>query len=299
MSALSLQKKAASLVAAGALAAACSMAALPSQAHAATNITLHNVKDMPFYDDVHIAAKPVWKSTSKVTALGGCQQCDSIWYAEKAWDIQKAGNGILLSDVGTDLDGDSYDIKLVATQVKGIHTEKGTVSLDVRCENYDKAPQVGQKLCINMSSLNAGEATFQVDYLKHGTSKSANVKAVSCVYDIDAWNWGVSSPDFLFNGDEGVAFNNTKADCYVSYSKTMSINTEKGTFCNILRQGTGTGFTGYSGKDLDGAVIALHGSSSYQMTYSGNGAGVDLYFDTQEVPDDPHKTAKVMMNDAG
>lgn len=298
MPALSLQKKAASLIAAGAVAAACSIAAMPAQAHAATNLSLDNVKNLPFYDDAHIAAKPVWQADSKVTSLGGCKQVDSIWYDEKAWDIQKAGNGILLENVGTDLDGDAYDLEMVATDVRGVHTDKGTVSLDVRCEDYDKVPQVGQKLCVNISSLNAGQATFQVSYLKHGTTKAANVKALTCVYDIDAWNWGVSSPDLLFNGNEGVAFSDTEADCYVSYSKTMSINASSGTFCNIRNQGMGTDFVGYSGKDLDGAVVALHGSSSYQMTYSGNGAGVDMYFDTQEIPDDPHKQAKVMMNDA-
>lgn len=129
MTALPLSKRVAALMAAGAVAAACGIvAAMPAQAHAATNLTLDNVKNLPFYDAGHTAAKPVWKSTSKVIAVGGCKQCASIWYDERAWDIQKAGNGILLSDVGTDLDGDPYDIKIVAKSVKGVHTDKGTVS---------------------------------------------------------------------------------------------------------------------------------------------------------------------------
>lgn len=302
MTALPLSKRVAALMAAGAVAAACGIvAAMPAQAHAATNLTLDNVKNLPFYDAGHTAAKPVWKSTSKVIAVGGCKQCASIWYDERAWDIQKAGNGILLSDVGTDLDGDPYDIKIVAKSVKGVHTDKGTVSLDVRSEDYSKVPQAGQSLCINISSMSQGEATFTVSYLKHGASKAASVKGVSCVYDIDAWNWGIDCPDLMFNGNEGVSFANNEGACYVTYSKTMSVNASKGTFCNIASTNTGSwgsSYSGYGGKDLNGAVVALLDSSSYGMTFSGSGAGIDMYFDTQEVPDNPHKEAKVMMNDA-
>ena len=149
--------------------------------------------------------------------------------------------------------------------------------------------------------MSQGEATFTVSYLKHGTSKAASVKGVSCVYDIDAWNWGIDCPDLMFNGNEGVSFANNEGACYVTYSKTMSVNASKGTFCNIASTNTGSwdsSYSGYGGKDLNGAVVALLDSSSYDMTFSGSGAGIDMYFDTQEVPDNPHKEAKVMMNDA-
>lgn len=295
-----IPKKAAALGCAAALAASCCFAALPQQAHAdqAADVTLHAWKDMPFYDDAHIAAKPVWGSTSKVVPLGGIEQCSSIWYAENAWDVRSAGNGLLLSDVGTDLDGDSYDIKIVAERVKGFHTDQGTVSIDVRSNDQSKAPSDGSGLSINLSSKNQAEARFAVSYLKHGTSKAAKVKAVSCVYDIDAWNWGASDPyGLMFNGNEGVSFAGDKADCYVTGSTTMSANADTGDFYNIFKGGMGSSFVGYSGKDPDGAVVALHDSNSYSMAFSGNGAGIDVYFDTQEVPGNPRKEAKVMMNE--
>lgn len=295
-----IPKRAAALGCAAALAASCCMAIAPQQAYAAraTDITLHSWRSMPFYDDAHSAAKPVWKSSSKVVPLGGIGQCSSIWYAEKAWDVRKAGNGLLLSDIGTDLDGDSYDIKIVAKSVKGLHTDRGTVSVDIRSDNQSKAPSVGSGLSINLSSMSHAEASFAISYLKHGTSKAANVKAVSCVYDIDAWNWGdQNSYGLMFGGNEGVSFAGDKADCYVTGSTTMSANVDTGDFFNISKGGSGSSFVGYSGKNPDGAVVALHRSSSYSMAFSGIGAGIDVYFDTQEAPGNPHKEAKVMMNE--
>lgn len=162
MTALPLSKRVAALMAAGAVAAVCGIvAAMPAQAHAATNLTLDNVKNLPFYDAGHTAAKPVWKSTSKVIAVGGCKQCASIWYDERAWDIQKAGNGILLSDVGTDLDGDPKTGKQIS--LEGAYITVGSLNGNPFYGDGSKARYEGVKY--NSSKPNVKSYVMQDNFL--------------------------------------------------------------------------------------------------------------------------------------
>lgn len=259
------------------------------QAHAATNITVKNYTAMPFFTDAQLAAQPKWTSTSKVTAVGGAQQCTSIWgnVNGKAWDFQKAGNGILIQNVGTDLDGDSYDLKIVATSVKGTHTDYGTVGIDVWGETGTKLNK-GTPLWVSVSCMSQGEASMTFSYLKHGTSKAANVKATPTIYDIDSSNWGASCPDLLFNGYEGISLSGQTATCYVNSSSDMKIDKSAGTF-----RYSGDWGPAYNGKDIGGAVTPFFNSSSFTMTFTGFGAGIDIGFDVFKNPGSPSKSAKI------
>ena len=254
-----------------------------------TNITVKNYTAMPFYTDAQLAAQPKWTSSSTVTAVGGTVQCTSIWNNTngKAWDFQKAGNGILIQNVGTDLDGDSYDIKIVANSVKGVHNNYGTVGIDIWGELGSKLSE-GTPIWVSVSCMNQGEASMTFSYLKHGTSKAANVKATPTIYDIDSSNWGASCPDLLFNGYEGISLSGQTATCYVNSSSDMKIDKSAGTF-----RYSGDWGTAYSGKDIGGAVTPFFNSSSFTMTFTGFGSGIDIGFDVFKNPGSPSKSAKI------
>ncbi len=243
---------------------------------AATNITTKNYTNMPFFNEGQLASRLIWSSDSKVTSIGGCQQCASIWnnVNGKAWDLAKAGNGILIQNVGTDLDGNAYDLKIVANSVRGeTDGTHGTVSIDVWGETGVEL-QNGKGIWVSVSSMRGAEAKMTFSYLKHGTSKAANLKATPTIYDIDSSNWGISQPSLLFNGFEGISLSDQTATCYVTYSSEMKINTANGTF-----QYGGDWGNNHSGKDITAAVTPFFDSNSFTMTYSGFGAGVDIGFD--------------------
>ena len=259
--------------------------AVPLQAQAATNITVKNYTEMPFYDEAHLAAQAKWGSNSSVTTFGNTQTCESTYtYSGKTYDIQKAGNGVLIQNVGTDLDGDAYDIKIVANSVKGTHSQYGTVYLQV----YERDPV---RICIG--ARYKGEAKLTFSYLKHGTTKAANIKAAASLYDIDAQ---VLESDFskysdlLFNGREGVSFEGNTATCYIYQPSAFKVDQSKGTFCYNAGQIVGGACTG---KDIKGAVTATFDSSTFTMTYSSYYAGITMWFDSYENPGNPSKSAVI------
>ena len=177
---------------------------------------------------------------------------------------------------------------VTADSVKGnASASNGTVSIDVWGENGTKLSK-GMSLWLSVSMMDKAEAKITLSYLKHGTSKAANVKATPTVYDIDASNWGSSASDLLFNGYEGISLSGQTATCYVNYSSDMTINASAGTF----RYG-GDWMAHYTGKDIRGAVTSFFNSSSFTMTFSGFGAGMDMRFDVNKNPGNPSKAAKI------
>ena len=258
---------------------------MPLRAQAATNITVKNYTEMPFFDDAHLAAQAKWGSNSSVTTFGNTQTCKSYWnYSGTNYDFQKAGNGILIQNVGTDLDGDAYDIKIVANSVKGTHSEYGTVYLQV--QDYMNPLNIG------INTRYKGEAKMTFSYLKHGTSKAANVKAAPTIYDIDARVYPAQDSaysDLLCLGHEGVSFEGQTATCYVNYSSDMKIDKSAGTFYYNGDSANG----GCGDKDLNGAVTAIFNSSSFTMTFSAYHATIGMSFDTYENPGSPSKSAVI------
>ncbi len=256
------------------LGASAVLAAPAEQAEAATGLTVKNYTAMPFFNARQLAASAIFGDDSSTVAVGGAGRCDSIWkYPDQGFAITKAGQGVLLSNVGTDLDGDAYDLKIVATRVIGTNTDYGIVSIDV-WDFSDKLLESGERPSIALGSRKASEADFTVSFLKHGTSKAANVSACPTFYDIDSSNWGVAQPDLLFNGAEGISLAGNTGTCYVTYDEDMAIDASKGNFYTTTDWSTGA-----TGKDPKAAVTMLTNSSSFTVTFSGYHAGVDMTFD--------------------
>ena len=194
---------------------------------------------------------------------------------------------MLIQNVGTDLDGDAYDIKIVANGVKGTHSEYGTVLLEV-IENANNIPG---SILIDFGQRYDGEANFTISYLKHGTTKAANVKAAPTFYDIDARvpeSDYSKFPNLVFNGREGVSFEGNTATCYICQPSAFKVDQSKGAFCYNGERVIGGACTG---KEVKGAVTAIFDSSTFTMTVSAYYAGVHMRFDNYEDPGSPSKSA--------
>lgn len=242
---------------------------------------------MPFFNAKQLAGSATWKGNSSATAIGGAARVTSMWgYPDKAFAIRKAGQGALFQNVGTDLDGSSVDIKVVASRVIGTDTDFGVIELAF-CDASYSGMSTGDQLLIDFSASQNGEADFTVSFLKHGTSKAANVSACPTVYDIDSSNWGWSAPNQLFNGAEGVSLAGNTGTCYVTYDKEMKVDASKGYFYSTTSWNTGA-----TGKDPKGAVTMMTDASSFKITFSAWGAGVDMAFDPFKAIS-PGKTAKI------
>ena len=265
--------------------------AVPLQAQAATNITVKNYTEMPFYDEAQLASIAKWTSESTVTTFGGTGRCTSIWGSAEgdAYDLTKAGNGILIQNVGTDLDGDSYDIKIVANSVYGVATAKGTVTLDVWNGSKTDKLTAGEEIFITMGAYSQGEAKLTFSYLKHGTSKAANVKATPYITDIDCWNYGKNYPKLMFNGNEGLSFEGMTGTVYSTLTSDMKVDESTGSvsYCGSKRNA-------YKSGDVDGTVTAFFNTSSFTVLFSGINCGLDMRFDrTFTNPGTPVKSAVI------
>ena len=261
--------------------------AMNAQSWAFTNISVKNYTEMPFYTDKQLAGQLTWHDDSSIVPLSETSKISSYWgYPETAYNIKQAGDGILIQNAGTDLDGDSFDLKIVANSVKGNQTECGLVLLEVQDSSHGSL-EVGDGLSITFSSPDLGEASFTVSYLKHGTSDKAQVAACPSFYDIDAGaRW---SPDasFMFGGNEGISLTGNTGTCFVTYWEDMGISEATGKFwCSNSESHN------LSGKDPDASMTLLTNSSQFTLTYSAFLGGIDMYMDANKAIY-PKKSVKI------
>lgn len=272
--------------------------AMNAQSWAFTNISVENYTAMPFYTDKQLAGQLTWHDDSSIVPLSETSKISSYWgYPETAYNIKQAGDGILIQNAGTDLDGDSFDLKIVANSVKGNQTENGLVLLEVQDSRWNQTGDglvlsgglldVGDGLSITFSSPDLGEANFTVSYLKHGTSDKAQVAACPSFYDIDAGARWSSDTSFMFGGNEGISLTGNTGTCFVTYWEDMGISEATGKFwCSNSESHN------LSGKDPDASMTLLTNSSQFTLTYSAFLAGTTMCMDANKAIY-PKKSVKI------
>ena len=284
--------------------------AAPGNAFAAGSVQTLN--DMPFETAAQAAGHPVWNSNSKVTLSGSASFCgDTNQFTNSTnYTFFAVGDSITLENVGTDADGDAYDLKITLTSCggkpmssyfsKGYNSYTGNIVDDgwLRISIGNESSSVGnvqkgQKLSFDTNSKSSGDCQLRFQYLKHGTSSSANAALFSQIYDID-WNnyYNTSTSmasDFskyaIFNGCEGIQ--TTDAKLYLSSSTKLSKDSSSG---KVWVSAANAGNT--SGKDWSTGV-ALAATSATTTVTIGALDDIDWYFDYQKAPSAPTKSAKI------
>ena len=264
----------------------------PRTTLADANLSCTVLDDIPFENEKQIASMPTWQGNSSIKTFGAAKKdTTNILYSfADEYSFYKAGDGILIKNVGTDVDGDDYDLKITMTKAHGQSLKSmGVSSYDDSLARFDvfcssgKKHVVGERLCMYTSVRGNGDLDFRYEWLKHGTSEAANVLAFMQIGDLDnyigndrAW-WA----DDNFNGGEGVQLNDGKA--YLSSNTKLSKDVSNGKFWISKAKAGNT-----DGKDWS-TCVAYASSKSYADITLGAATVPDIYFDPHEAPAVPVK----------
>ena len=282
--------------------------AAPGNALAAGSVQTLN--DMPFETAAQAAGHPIWNSNSKVTLSGSARIAKGNQYPETAaYDFVKAGDSITLQNVGTDASGNAYDLKITMTACKGrtlnaFYSEGWQDGPSYYCSNTMiqlclagpsstvSAAQEGKQLSMCIINQSSGDCTLQFQYLKHGTTTAANAALFSQLYDLDYNNYLLNtfaqtdlSKYSMFKGCEGIQA--TDAKLYLSSSTKLSKDASNG---KVWVPAANAG--NVNGKDWSKGVAIAGTSATTTITY-GAYDNTDMYFDYQNAPSAPSKSAKI------
>lgn len=280
------------------LAAACLLAATFSPGRAWASVNVHKLEDLPFETAEQVAGHAVWQSNSKVSMVGSAKKSQDTWYSGiTGYELCKQGDGILLQNVGTDVDGDAYDLRISLSRATGktmadIYGEgdqgfrhpcrKSYARLDLLTESG--APKVGERIVLFLCEQSNGDIDLTFSYLKHGTSKAAKANLYGQVFDIDYNNdydrpyW--SNP--VFGALEGQVFKNN-GDIYLASNTKLKADASNG---KVWIPAANAGNA--NGKDWRNGVGYAMRSSSTTITCAA-GESVDFWFDLQKAPSPPVK----------